>query len=78
MTYKKMEKEFNALKNDIEKWEWVLRNQDKNIVVCCAIDYTFVRFGNEEDIILEFDNYIGWDDGLFDLLEAVGIDAEGV
>jgi hypothetical protein len=42
---------------------------------------TFACFDNDNDpdrTMLEFTHFTGWDEGVFDLLEAVGIKAEKV
>lgn len=79
----RMVAEFKSLPNDVERWKWVVKNKDGGIVIVCDNDQTFLSFDHEPDddsdyITSEFDNYIGWSAGIFDLLKAVGIDAEGV
>jgi hypothetical protein len=80
----KMRKEFKILKNDIQRWKWILKNKDK-IIVFLDNDDTFAAMaedkynasiGNEE--IFEFDTYLGYSDGVIYLLEALGIESEVV
>ena len=73
--------EFNALKNDVEKWKWIKANQNLGITVFCDNDDTFAQFDDDDSDdpkTLDFRDYIGWSDGIFHLLEAVGIKAESV
>lgn len=71
--------EFLNCAGDIERWKWVKENQDKNITVFCDNDLTYISIesDNEEDSG-DFDECIGWNDGVFSLLEACGIKAESV
>lgn len=83
INYKKLAKQVNKL-DDTEKWEWVRDNQDLNITVNLDNDDTYVTFDDfdEEDddgeVVIRFDGYLGWSDGIFSLLEVMGIKAEGV
>lgn len=80
MIMKKLFEEFNSLPNDAAKWKWIMKHQDKGITVFCDNDDTYAQFANDEDaeFLLEFDQYIGWADGIFSLMDAVGIKAEAV
>lgn len=75
-----LHKEFKKLKTDIKRWKWIIDNQDKDIIVQLDNDSTFAVFINDEDgeFVFHFDNYIGWSDGVFELLEAMKIKAESV
>lgn len=76
----KLQFEFNNLKNDVEKFKWVKNNQSTGIVLMLDNDDTYgiISDNNDEDYLFEFDGYIGWNDGIFSLLEAYGIKTEGV
>lgn len=77
MDLKQKHKEFNSLKNDIEKWKWVKNNQDCGIIIMLDNDDTFGIIPNQEGLLFQFDKYIGWDDGVFNLLEAMNIKCSG-
>jgi len=70
--------------DDTEKWEWVKGNQDLNITVNLDNDDTFVTFDNfdeEEDageVVIRFDGYLGWSDGIHTLLDVFNIKFEDV
>lgn len=76
----KLQKKFNKLK-EVEKWEFVLKYK-KEIRLLLDNDSTtffFLQQENDNEIYyFNFDQYIGWSEGVFDLLEVLGIDAEGV
>jgi len=80
----KLYKEFESLETDVQKWKWIIDNQNKGITIYCDNDDTFACFDEEDEeneynrIILEFDHYIGWSYGVFNLLDAVGIKSECV
>lgn len=84
------EKTNNALNREWQKlsgksqWLFALEHKDR-IKVNLDNDDTYITFLNEENFedsddmnILTFDNYIGNSAGVEDLLEAIGIKAEGV
>lgn len=77
---KELYKQFKKLKNDKQRWEWILANQDKGITIMLDNDETFGVFKDDEDgdYVLDFDNYIGWANGLEILLKVVGIKADCV
>jgi len=66
---------------DQERWQWVRDHQDEDIVVVCDNDDTFVM-GDYDDgsrgVLFTFNEFIGYDAGIFNLLEAMGIKAESV
>lgn len=66
-------KEFKNFPNDIERWKFV---RDNRIPVGIDSDHTFISTYNEKDRdfeIVSFDECIGWDEGIFHLLKAMGI-----
>ena len=69
--------EFKQLQTDEEKWRWVIAHQSDDIVVYCDNDATWIIDTDFEDYA-DFDNCIGWQDGVFKLLDIVGIKAEAV
>jgi hypothetical protein len=78
----KLLKEFEGLNNDKERWLWVLENKDK-IFIELNNDITFVLptiecNENEEEEYTSFDNFLGDKDGVLDLLQALGINANFV
>ena len=86
--YKALAKEFTLLKDDVERWKWIVKHQDVGITVYCDNGDTYAHFDEEynkyeqdynfEMQLLQFDWVIGWEEGVFNLLEAVGIKAESV
>ena len=70
--------EFEKLKTDEEKWIWVINNQENNIIVNLDNDGTFITIKGNDDDYGDFIDYIGWSDGIFSLLKAIGIKCEGV
>tara|TARA_R110000868_G_scaffold48122_2_gene156805 strand:- start:510 stop:749 length:240 start_codon:yes stop_codon:yes gene_type:complete len=73
-------KDFKKLKNDEQRWKFVIENQDKGIIVHCDNDDTFITIedSDDDDNYDSFDNYIGWSDGVFCLLRVMGIRSESV
>ena len=69
--------EFKELKTDEERWRWVIDHQSDDIVVYCDNDATYITIDGEEGYE-SFDYYIGWAEGVFKLLDAVGINVEAV
>lgn len=74
----KLSKEFDRLSTDPERWEFVLNHKDEGIILNLDNDSTFIVIKGLEDWYGDFDEYIGWSDGIFNLLEVIGIEAEGV
>lgn len=75
----KLLNEFNNLKNDVDRWKWILKNQNKHIKIMLDNDDTYGVFDHiEESPIFQFDEYIGYDTGVLKLLKAVGIYADYV
>ena len=73
-----IDKEFNSLESDVEKWQWVRDNQDSQVVVMLDNDDTYAIIEDDDDdepsdLVLQFDNYIGNADGVGYLLESMGI-----
>ena len=71
---------FRACKNDDERWRLVLENKDLGFLVNLDNDDTFITLDDEkyEEVTLNFDDYIGWSDGVLILLRVCGVMAESV
>lgn len=76
---KEKAKEFNKLKNDVERWTWVKENSDI-VTVWLDNDDTYATFddGDEDSDLLNFDDYLGSGAGIEDLLSSIGIKSSGV
>lgn len=90
---KELASEFNKLKDDKTKWEFIIQHKDK-FVVMLDNDSTLVAFNHDLELsqddwdfidenyddfkLKSFNDYIGWDIGIIALLDAVGIKSEGV
>ena len=72
--------QFKKLKTDKERWKFLLRFPEAGLIVRLDNDLTFVETLDAEDEkdTAEFDEYIGWSDGVQELLSAVGIKYECV
>ncbi len=79
MTPKEIIKKFESIETDKDKWVWVQNNQDLGITVNLDNDDTFITVDSDENGEYgQFHGYIGWSDGVFDLLEVMGIKADSV
>lgn len=79
MSNKRLLNQFNTLNNDKDRWDWVKNNQDSGIIIMLDNDDTFgVITNNNVDYIFQFDDYLGYSDGILSLLESFGINAEYV
>ena len=93
MTYEQLKSiadEFAELETDIEKYRYLISHPDKSIFIFrLDNDDTYITFsddavdGLEDDQIddselAEFESCIGNDNGVFDLLRAIGFKVEGV
>ena len=74
--------EFNALPDDIDRWNWVKNHQGTGILINLDNDDTFGTLPDPADkddvLIFQFDEYIGCGSGVLNLLAACGIKAESV
>lgn len=72
--------QFEKLKTDKQRWDWIQQNQDKGITVNLDNDDTYATFDADEDgdYVMQIQEYIGCSDGIFSLLEAMGIKCEYV
>ena len=70
-------KEFGELKNDVARWGWVRNNQKEENLPHVTLDNddTYIFIYDNEDCddgnFLQFSNYVGWSDGVQELLEAM-------
>ena len=75
----KLMKKFKTLKTDKERWELLITNKESGLVVMLDNDDTFIVDNNDADADpITFDWYIGKAPGIPELLEAIGIESEGV
>lgn len=71
--------EFHKL-NDTGRWKYVLDHKDE-IEIFLDNDLTYGHFiadKADERVMLDFDWYVGWSDGIQFLLRAAGIKAQSV
>ncbi len=76
-TFNKIKKEWN-MHSDKERWLFLLDSQHLGFIVQLDNDDTFVIHPDIEDEYLQFNEYIGWSDGIQVLLNAINIKAEPV
>lgn len=74
--------EFMSLESDVERWKWVIENQDTGIEILLDNDDTFgiingFMVNDDDQYVFAFDHYIGNGSGVFDLLKAIGVKCEG-
>ena len=75
---------FTELRSDKLRWEWLIANKDKGLKLVLDNDDTMIVDTNidpdevDEDFVYHasFDYYIGYSVGVFNMLHAMGIDAE--
>lgn len=71
--------DFKVLKNDKDKWAFVLANKSK-IRLELDNDDTIVVDDNasddDEDNCASFAYYVGWSEGVITLLQSLGLDAD--
>jgi hypothetical protein len=85
-TTEELMNEFKLLNNDLDRWKWIIENKNEQNLPPVMLDNDCTDIGfyymndNDKEIgkNFYFDNYIGYDKGLFTLLKAIGIKAEGV
>ena len=78
MDLKKIYKEFNSLSNDFEKWRWVKTHQETGIIIKLDNDDTYGIIPGEDDLLFQFETYLGRDAGIFELLASMNIKCECV
>lgn len=62
---------------DKDRWRWVLQNQDKGFTVMLDNDDTFIQ-SEDGDTVLTFNEYLGWSEGVVNLLQVIGVRCECV
>ncbi len=80
MSIEQLEKEYNTLSNDTERWDWIFDHRDK-VHVECDNDWTGAYFNgekSEDPTTLKFDSYVGNTSGVLALFDAIGINATSV
>ena len=78
--------ELRQIESDSAKWQWLIDNQDRGLIVHLDNEDTFVSIdcdmGSGEDMpsyeAVTFDDYIGWNEGIQTLLKVIGVSAEAV
>jgi len=82
MTNNELLKEFDLLTNDVDRWKWIKEHQHTGIIIYLDNDDTcgMLPDPDDEDDVLtfQFEDCIGWDEGVLNLLKAYGIKAECV
>lgn len=72
--------QLNNMDSDIQRWQYVFENSDK-FIVKLDNDETYLHcVGDDRDepAMIEIDWYIGNSDGIQHLLDALGVESEGV
>ncbi len=64
--------------NDTQRWKALLNGEYSNFQVMLDNDYTYLQLltpltQDDEELVLEFDEHIGWADGVLSLLLAAKI-----
>ncbi|NTU69313.1 hypothetical protein HGB13_00575 [bacterium] len=82
---KKLVQQFNKLKTDKARYKFI-QKYNKIFKVVLDNDCTWAsikkdKLNDDDESIYGnlncFSNFVGWDEGVFDLFELLGIDAEG-
>jgi hypothetical protein len=85
-TKQQIYKEFKDLDNDFKRWTWVIENKNEKHLPTITLDNdsTYIYFDHsyvmdkaEEGEVINFDEVLGWDDGVFVLLEVLSLKVEG-
>ena len=76
--FDEIENSWERIWDDKKRWDFLKENQHLGLLVNLDNDDTFVTHEDIEDGMLQFNEYIGWSDGILTLLESVGIEAEPV
>ena len=78
--------ELRQIESDAAKWQWLIDNQDRGLIVHLDNEDTFVSIDCDMDSgedrpsyeAVTFDDYIGWNEGIQTLLKVIGVSAESV
>ena len=78
--------ELRQIESDSAKWQWLIDNQDRGLIVHLDNDDTFVSIEYHHDApndfpdfeSVRFDDFIGHHDGIQTLLKVIGVSAEAV
>ena len=78
--------ELRQIESDSGKWQWLIDNQDRGLIVHLDDEDTFVSIewdmGSDEDMpryrSVTFNDHIGWSLGIKTLLKVIGVSAEAV
>jgi len=80
MNLKKIKKDFDKLSSS-EQWEWLVKTDLKEeFTLFLDNDDAFITFNCDEDgkFVLSFKDFISNAEGAYFLLEAIGVNVEGV
>ena len=78
--------ELRQIESDSAKWQWLIDNQDRGLIVHLDDDDTFVSIDfdicSDKDMPsyggVTFNDCIGWSAGIQTLLKVIGVSAEAV
>ena len=78
--------ELRQIESDSAKWQWLIDNQDRGLIVHLDYDDTFVSVvrdvDSDEDVpghrSVAFRESVGWGGGIQALLKVIGVSAEAV
>ena len=78
--------ELRQIESDSAKWQWLIDNQDRGLIVHLDYDDTFVSVvrdvDSDEDVpsykSVAFGESVGWGGGIQTLLKVIGVSAEAV
>ena len=78
--------ELRQIESDSAKWQWLIDNQDRGLIVHLDYDDTFVSVVRDVDSGEDVPSYksvafresVGWGGGIQTLLKVIGVSAEAV
>lgn len=78
--------ELRQIESDSAKWQWLIDNQDRGLIVRLDNGEAFVSIEWDMDSgedrpsyeAVTFDDYIDWNEGIQTLLKVIGVSAEAV
>jgi len=72
----KLYRKFKKCKNDSERWQFIFDHKDGDYIIELDSDNTIVIFGEDQHV--SFDGWLGYSDGVFTLLDTLGIKCDCV
>ena len=78
--------ELRQVESDSAKWQWLIDNKDRGLIIHLDNDDTFVSIerdmDSDEDMpdyeSVTFNDGVGWNEGIQTLLKVIGVSAEAV